>query len=92
MYRFDRLGVEVTDIDRDQLQDYNLENGVQIANITENAYVSNEFKGLIITKINGENVESLEDLKDKAAGINSKEPMSVTFGNFSGETKTYVFR
>ena len=92
LYRFDRLGVEVTNIDKDQLQEYNLENGVQIANITENAYVSNEFKGLIITKLNGEKVESLEDLKDKAASVNPREPMSVTFGNFSGETKTYIFR
>ena len=92
LYRFDRLGVEVTDIDQNQLQQYNLENGVQIANIIENAYVSNDFKGLIITKINGEKVASLEDLKDKAAKVNPREPMSVTFGNFSGETKTYIFR
>jgi len=92
LYRFDRLGVEVTDIDQDQLKKYNLENGVQIANIMENAYVSNKFKGLIITKINDEKVKSLEDLKDKVAQVNLREPMSVTFGNFNGETKTYVFR
>lgn len=92
LFKFDRLGVEVTDIDKDQLQEYDLENGVQIGNILENAYVSNDFKGLIITKVNGNDVSSLEDLKDKVANVDPREPMSVTFGNFNGETKTYVFR
>ena len=92
LFKLDRLGVEVTDIDKDQLEEYNLSNGVQIANILENAYISNDFKGLIITKINGNKVVSLEDLKDKAANFDPREPMSVTFGNFNGETKTYVFR
>ena len=92
LFKFERLGVEVTDIDKDQLEEYNLSNGVQIANILENAYVSNDFKGLIITKINGNKVASLEDLKDMVANVDPREPMSVTFGNFNGETKTYIFR
>lgn len=92
LFRFDRLGVEVTDIDQDQLKSYNLENGVQIANVLDNAYVSNNFKGLIITEVNGNAVNNLEELKEQVAQSNSREPISVTFGNPNGETKTYIFR
>jgi S1-C subfamily serine protease len=92
VYRIEDLGVEVTEISEEDLKKYGAESGVLIHRVLSDSFTKSDISGLLITKINEKEVNSIDDVKTIINNKDSKDPMLVTFLSPNGQEKTYVFR
>jgi S1-C subfamily serine protease len=86
------IGLEVTNTSKADLKEYNTSNGVKISRALKNDKQSQALIGIIITKINSQKVNSVEDVKRIINSDTSEEPISVTFVNREGKEQTYIWR
>ncbi len=86
------IGLEVTNTSKADLKEYNTSNGVKISRALKNDKQSQALIGIIITKINSQKVNSVEDVKRIVNSNTSEEPISVTFVNKEGKEQTYIWR
>lgn len=86
------IGLEVTNTSKADLNEYNTSNGVKISRALKNDKQSQALIGIIITKINGQKVNNVEDVKRIVNSNTSEEPISVTFVNKEGKEQTYIWR
>ncbi|WP_019038231.1 S1C family serine protease [Psychroflexus tropicus] len=92
VYQIEEIGVEVIDISKDDLKRYGAESGVLINKTMSSSFTKSDLSGLLITKIDEKEVNSIDDVKSIITSRNSDEPMLVTFLSPNGQEKTYVFR
>lgn len=92
VYQIEEIGVEVAEVSKAKLKEYGADSGVIINRLLPNSFTKRDISGLLITKINDEEVNSIEDVKSIIANKSQNEPMLVTFLSPSGQEKTYVFR
>lgn len=91
-YLIKSIGIEVQNIEKKDLKKFgNAKNGVGISEIfdkrLENSFISES----IITKINKEEVNSIEDVR-KIINQSKSQTLLITFMTKDGEESTYVFR
>lgn len=86
------IGLEVTNTSKADLNEYNTSNGVKISRALKNDKQSQALIGIIITKINNQEVNNVEDVKRVVNSNTSEEPISVTFVNKEGKEQTYIWR
>ncbi|CAM4125211.1 S1C family serine protease [Gillisia hiemivivida] len=86
------IGLEVTNTSKAELKEYNTSNGVKISRALKNDKQSQALIGIIITKINSQKVNSVEDVKGIINSNTSEEPISITFVNKEGKEQTYIWR
>jgi len=86
------IGLEVTNSSKADLKEYNTSNGVKISRALKGDKQSQALIGIIITKINSEKVNNVEDVKRILNSNTSEEPISVTFVNKEGKEQTYIWR
>ncbi|MBZ9779765.1 trypsin-like peptidase domain-containing protein [Psychroflexus sp. CAK8W] len=92
VYRIEDIGVEVTEISEEDLKKYGAESGVLIHKVLPDSFTKSDISGLLITKINEKEVNSIDDVKTIINNKDSNDPMLVTFLSPNGQEKTYVFR
>lgn len=86
------IGLEVTNASKADLQEYNAKNGVKISRALKGDKQSQALIGIIITKINDQQVSDIDDVKRAIKIKNPSEPISVTFVNKEGKEQTYIWR
>tara|TARA_R100001369_G_scaffold38256_1_gene63827 strand:+ start:31253 stop:32653 length:1401 start_codon:yes stop_codon:yes gene_type:complete len=91
-FAIDAIGLEITDASKNDLEAYNVTNGVKISRALKGDEQSQALVGIIITKINSERVNSINDVKKVLRSKNESEPISVTFVNQKGQEQTYIWR
>ncbi len=91
-FAIDAIGLEVTNATKKELQEYKATNGVKISRALKGDEQSQALVGILITKINDERVNGIDDVKKVLRSKNSAEPISVTFVNREGQEQTYIWR
>lgn len=86
------IGLEVTNATKAELSEYNTRNGVKISRALKGDQQSQALIGIIITKINNQKVNNIEDVKQIINKNSPSEPISVTFVNKEGKEQTYIWR
>ncbi|MBZ9651045.1 trypsin-like peptidase domain-containing protein [Psychroflexus montanilacus] len=92
VFQIEEIGVEVAEISKSDLKKYGVDSGVIIHKTLPNSFTKSDLRGLLITKINEKEVNSIEEVKSIVNSKNPNEPMLVTFLSPNGKEKTYVFR
>ena len=92
VYQIEEIGIEVADVSKTELEKYGVKSGVIINKTLPNSFTKSDLSGVLITKINDEDVTSIEDVKSIINSKQPNEPMLVTFLSPNGQEKTYVFR
>ncbi|SDG55456.1 trypsin-like peptidase domain-containing protein [Psychroflexus sediminis] len=92
VYQIKDIGIEVTELSEAELEKYGSASGVIINKMLPNSFTKTDISGLVITKINEKEVNSIEDVKSIINNKNPDEPMLITFLSPGGQEKTYVFR
>lgn len=86
------IGLEVTNASKADLKEFRTTNGVKISRALKNDKQSQGLVGIIITKINNQNVKDVDDVKRIVNANKASEPISVTFVNKEGKEQTYIWR
>jgi len=86
------IGLEVTNATKADLNEYKTTNGVKISRALKGDKQSLALIGIIITKINNQKVNDIDDVKRAINIKNPSEPISVTFVNKEGKEQTYIWR
>lgn len=91
-FAIQEIGLEVTNATKSDLREYNTTNGVKISRALKGDKQSQALIGIIITKINDQKVNDVDEVKRVFNSRNSSEPISVTFVNKEGKEQTYIWR
>ena len=91
-YAIEEVGLEVTTASKAELREYSTTNGVKISRALKGDKQSQALIGIIITKINDQKVNNIDDVKRVINSKNSSEPISLTFVNKEGKEQTYIWR
>lgn len=91
-FAIQEIGLEVTNATKTDLREYNTTNGVKISRALKGDKQSQALIGIIITKINDQKVNDVDEVKRVLNSKNSSEPISVTFVNKQGKEQTYIWR
>ncbi len=87
------LGLELKNLNKKELKDLKISNGLKIIDIDnkELEYYGVK-KGYIITSINGKKVYSIDDLNSIISGRENGEVLRIEMLNLNGEKERYIFR
>lgn len=87
------LGLELKNLDKVELKDYKISNGVKITGISnkELSYYGVK-KGFIITSINNEKVTTVDDVATIISNKEQGEVLRIEMLNLNGELERYIFR
>jgi Do/DeqQ family serine protease len=87
------LGLELKNIDKNELKKLSITNGVEITDITNRELMHYGVKkGFIIVAINNEKVSSVDDVNNMIASKNDGEVLRIEMLNLEGERERYIFR
>ncbi|MEZ4779638.1 MAG: trypsin-like peptidase domain-containing protein [Flavobacteriaceae bacterium] len=92
VYEIDDLGLEVKNATESELQLRGIKNGVKVNRALTNDMSRYGLEGIIITKINDEDVKNIDDVKKIMNRRNYNEPIKMTFVNERGELNSFIFR
>ena len=91
-YKIEDLGLEVRNINKEQLREYGLSNGVLISDIISRDMREYDLEGSIITRMNNQPVKDINDIKRILARRDYGEAIKLTFSNRQGELNSFIFR
>lgn len=91
-YAITPIGLEVTNASKEDLKKNRVENGVKISRALKPDKQSQALVGIIITKIDNEEVSRVADVRKILNNKDPQEPLSVTFVNPEGKEQTYIWR
>lgn len=91
-YAIQPIGLEVTNATQDDLRKFKVKNGVKISRGLTPQMQSERLEGTIISEIDSQPVNSVEDVRRIIESKDSSEPISVTFVAPNGEKQKYVWR
>ncbi|UMB60619.1 trypsin-like peptidase domain-containing protein [Lutibacter sp. A80] len=87
------LGLELKNIEAEELKKLNIDNGVKVVDITNEELLYYGVKsGYIITAINGEKVYSVDNLNSIISTKTSGQVLRIEMLNLEGETERYIFK
>ena len=88
----EKPGLEVREASRNLLKEYGVKNGVVISQATNDKLKRYGLNGILITEIDEEAVQSVDDVKRIMNGKNPNEPVSISFVGKDGEKKQIIFQ
>ena len=88
----EKPGLEVREASKDLLKEYGVKNGVVISQATNEKLKRYGLNGILITEIDEEAVESVDDVKRIMNAKNPNEPVSISFVGKDGEKKQIIFQ
>ena len=91
-YIIEKPGLEVREISKELLKDYGAQNGVVIAQATNDQLKRYDLSGIVITAIDDQKVNSVDDVKRIVSSKASNEPISISFASKGGEKKQIIFQ
>ncbi len=86
------IGLEVANASREDLQRFKAANGVRISRALKGDRQSAGLVGIIITKIDDQEVKNISDVKQVMGQKDPEEPISVTFMTPEGKEQTFIWR
>ena len=92
VYQIDELGLEVKNINTSELKSRGVKHGVKVSRALTPDMQRYNLEGIIITEINDESVETIDDIKNAMNHREYNEPIKLTFVNQQGETHSFIFR
>ncbi|PKP24985.1 MAG: serine protease [Bacteroidetes bacterium HGW-Bacteroidetes-2] len=91
-YEIESLGLEVKNTSKEELSKLDLKNGVVVTRPISKEMAKYNLSGIIITKLNDEDVKDIEDVKRIMNQRNIGESIKITFVNQKGEINNFIFR
>lgn len=91
-FSIDDLGLEVKNTSKAELKERGLTNGVTVTRALTPEMAQYKLEGIIITKINDENVHDIEDVKKIMTQRNYRAPIKMTFMDTAGSINSFIFR
>jgi len=88
----EKPGLEVREASRNLLKEYGVKNGVVISQATNDKLKRYGLNGILITEIDEEAVQSVDDVKRIMNAKNPNEPVSISFVGKDGEKKQIIFQ
>lgn len=92
IYEISDLGLEVKNASKEELRQYGVKGGVKVSRALTRDMAQYDLGGFIITKINDQQVNDIEDVKRIMNGRAYGEDIRMTFVNKRGELNTFIFR
>lgn len=86
------IGLEVTNASERELAQHGVDHGVKISRALNPSMEAQNLTGIVITDINRQPVNNVDDVKRIVKQHNEENPLSVTFAGPGGEKRTFVFR
>ncbi|NQX76186.1 trypsin-like peptidase domain-containing protein [Gilvibacter sp.] len=91
-YQIDDLGIEVKNVSEKKLKEFNTNYGVSVNRVLTRDMGKFNWDDVIITKINDERVENIEDVRRIIENRDSREPFSLTMIDRDGEVNKFIVR
>jgi S1-C subfamily serine protease len=91
-FEIDDLGLEVKNATPSELRARNVSNGVLVTRPLSNEMAQYDLSGIIITKINDENIENIDDVKRIMNRRDYNTPIKMTFVDKQGQLNSFIFR
>lgn len=86
------LGLEVKNMNRAELEERNLKNGVMVTRALTPEIARYKLEGIVITQINDQVVRDISDVNQIMAQRDSRTPIKMTFMDTAGNMNTFIFR
>ncbi len=91
-YEIESLGLEVKNLNKEELKTIGAKNGVIVTRPLTRDMAQYNLSGIVITKINDENIQDIDDVKTIMNARSPNTPIKITFIDQKGETNTFIFR
>ncbi|MBG43572.1 MAG: serine protease [Aequorivita sp.] len=91
-FSIDDLGLEVKNTSSEELKERGLKNGVTVTRALTPEIAQYKLEGIIITKINDETVNDIDDVKRIMTQRNYRSPIKMTFMDTAGNINSFIFR
>lgn len=86
------LGIEVKNLNPESLKSRGLKNGVMVTRALSPEIAQYQLEGIVITQINDENVNNIDDVNKILSQRDYRSPIKMTFQNQEGQINTFIFR
>ncbi len=91
-FSIDDLGLEVKNTSSEELKQHGLKNGVTVTRALTPDIAQYKLEGIIITKINDETVNDINDVKRIMTQRDYRSPIKMTFMDTAGNMNSFIFR
>ncbi|MCB0464208.1 MAG: trypsin-like peptidase domain-containing protein [Aequorivita sp.] len=91
-FSIDDLGLEVKNTTPAELKEHGLKNGVVVTRALSPEVAQYNLEGIIITKLNDESVNDINDVKRIMSQRDYKTPIKMTFMDTAGNINSFIFR
>ncbi len=88
----DDLGLEVKNLNKGELKERGLKNGVMVTRALTPEIARYKLEGIIITQLNDENVANIQDVERIMLQRNHRAPIKMAFMDTQGNMNTFIFR
>lgn len=91
-FSIEDLGLEVKNTSPAELKDRGLKNGVTVTRALSPEIAQYKLEGIIITHLNDEIVNNIEDVRQIMLKRNKRTPIKMTFMDAAGNINSFIFR
>jgi Do/DeqQ family serine protease len=91
-FSIDDLGVEVKNLNPEELKARGLKNGVEVTRALTPEIARYKLEGIIITQINDEPINDIDDAKRIMSERDYRSPIKMTFMDNAGNINSFIFR
>ncbi|MBK5214997.1 MAG: trypsin-like peptidase domain-containing protein [Flavobacteriaceae bacterium] len=91
-FSIDDLGLEVKNTTPAELKERGLKNGVTVTRALTPDVAQYKLEGIIITQLNDENVNDINDVKRIMSERDYRSPIKMTFMDTAGNINSFIFR
>lgn len=91
-YEIETLGLEVKNLQKEELKKWESKNGVLVTRPLTRDMTLYNLSGSLITAINDQPIEDIDDVKSIMENRNPSTPVKITFIDENGATNTFIFR
>ena len=88
----DDLGLEVKNMNKAELKERGLKNGVMVTRALTPEIARYKLEGIVITQLNDENVRNISDVEQIMSRRNRQSPIKMTFMDTQNNMNTFIFR
>ena len=91
-FSIDALGLEVKNTTKAELKEHGLNNGVTVTRALTPDVARYKLEGIVITHLNDEPVNNIEDVKRIMTQRDYRTPIKMTFLDTAGKINSFIFR
>lgn len=88
----DHLGLEVKNVNPEDLKARGLKNGVMVTRALTPEMAQYQLEGIIITDLNDQKINDIDDVNKILNNRDYRSPIKMTFQNTQGQINTFIFR